>query len=183
MILLPLFSAYSISAHAVSVNFTTISTSADKGVYALTLTDTNSAETELLRANYFFEDFLDAADFQSEQTYNLPDRDPINLQGLGELFDGTFYVTQVTHRVSDSESGFETVFEVERELLPLVDNSGNTNISLLFSNIRLDTRVLAQGDIENPELILSPVPIPATFWLFVSALIGLIGFTKRRKAA
>ena len=29
----------------------------------------------------------------------------------------------------------------------------------------------------------SPVPIPAAAWLFVTALIGLVGFGKRRKAA
>jgi len=28
-----------------------------------------------------------------------------------------------------------------------------------------------------------PVPIPATIWLFGAGLIGMIGFTKRRKAA
>ena len=30
---------------------------------------------------------------------------------------------------------------------------------------------------------LSPIPIPAAFWLFGPALIGLIGFSKRRKVA
>jgi hypothetical protein len=29
----------------------------------------------------------------------------------------------------------------------------------------------------------SPVPIPATVWLFGTALVGLVGFGKRRKAA
>jgi hypothetical protein len=182
MILLLLFSGYSISAHAVSVNFTTIPTSADKSVYALSLTDISIVERELLLARYFDGVFFDAADFESEQTYNLPDRDPINLQGLGELFDGTFFVTQFTHRISDSESGFETEFVVERDLSPL-DTSGNTNINLLFSEIRLDTSVTTQGDSVISELTLSPVPIPAAFWLFGTGLIGLIGFSKRKKAA
>lgn len=30
---------------------------------------------------------------------------------------------------------------------------------------------------------ISEVPVPATFWLFGTALIGLVGFSKRRKAA
>jgi hypothetical protein len=30
---------------------------------------------------------------------------------------------------------------------------------------------------------LNPVPVPATIWLFGTALIGLVGFSKRRKAA
>jgi hypothetical protein len=30
---------------------------------------------------------------------------------------------------------------------------------------------------------LSPVPVPAAAWLFGTALFGLVGFSKRRKAA
>ena len=30
---------------------------------------------------------------------------------------------------------------------------------------------------------ISPVPIPAAIWLFGTGIIGLIGFSKRRKAA
>jgi len=183
MFLLALFSGYSVSAHAATVNFTTISTSADKSVYALALTDTNSVEAELIRLRFFDGAFLDAADFESEQTYNLPDRDPINLQGLGDLFEGTFYVTQVTHRIADSGSGFKTTFVVERDLPHLVDNSGNTVISLLFANIRLETRASTQGSTEISELTLSPIPVPAAVWLFGTALIGLVGFSKRRKIA
>lgn len=36
------------------------------------------------------------------------------------------------------------------------------------------------GDI---NINLSPVPVPAAVWLFGTALIGLVGFSKRRKAA
>ena len=47
---------------------------------------------------------------------------------------------------------------------------------------------LADGDDYNmfasvTALSVSPVPVPAAFWLFGSALIGLVGFGKRRKAA
>jgi hypothetical protein len=31
--------------------------------------------------------------------------------------------------------------------------------------------------------VVSPVPVPAAVWLFGTALIGLVGFSKRRKAA
>jgi hypothetical protein len=37
------------------------------------------------------------------------------------------------------------------------------------------------GDITDPQGDLSSVPVPAAVWLFGSALIGLIGFGKRRK--
>jgi hypothetical protein len=38
-------------------------------------------------------------------------------------------------------------------------------------------------DLQFNEALPSAVPIPATVWLFGTALIGLIGFGKRRKAA
>ena len=36
---------------------------------------------------------------------------------------------------------------------------------------------------DNIVLSTSPVPVPAAIWLFGTALIGLVGFSKRRKAA
>jgi hypothetical protein len=35
----------------------------------------------------------------------------------------------------------------------------------------------------SPASSLNPVPVPAAVWLFGTALIGLVGFSKRRKAA
>lgn len=35
----------------------------------------------------------------------------------------------------------------------------------------------------GPNLRLSTIPVPAAFWLFGTALVGLVGFSKRRKAA
>lgn len=36
---------------------------------------------------------------------------------------------------------------------------------------------------DNLEYSISPVPVPAAIWLFGTALIGLVGFSKRRKPA
>jgi hypothetical protein len=33
------------------------------------------------------------------------------------------------------------------------------------------------------EYDISPIPVPAAFWLFGTALIGLVGFSKQRKSA
>jgi len=35
---------------------------------------------------------------------------------------------------------------------------------------------------DKVQLTVSAVPVPAAVWLFGSALIGLVGFSKRRKA-
>jgi hypothetical protein len=55
--------------------------------------------------------------------------------------------------------------------LDLVDADGNS-ISAL-SGIGFD----------NVQLSLSPVPVPAAIWLFGTALLGLVGFNRRRKHA
>jgi hypothetical protein len=51
-----------------------------------------------------------------------------------------------------------------------------------FQSFSLINTGFADGwGIDN--MILSPVPVPAAVWLFGTALIGLVGFSKRRKAA
>jgi hypothetical protein len=52
---------------------------------------------------------------------------------------------------------------------------------LTFSNLNLEVELRAEGiDIIGD---IPPVPLPAAVWLFGTALIGLVGFSKRRKAA
>ena len=100
----------SVQANASIIRFSTISTTADSGLYALVLSDVSSAGTEILRDSYFLGNFLSASDFQNEQSYTLTAHNRVDLRGLGDRFIGTFYITQVTHQISDSESGYETTF-------------------------------------------------------------------------
>jgi hypothetical protein len=48
------------------------------------------------------------------------------------------------------------------------------------SIIALDINLHSDFNIAGP---INPVPVPAAFWLFGSALIGFVGFSKRRKVA
>jgi hypothetical protein len=41
---------------------------------------------------------------------------------------------------------------------------------------------LAGRGIIDPGTGVNPVPVPAAIWLFGTGLIGLVGFSKRRKA-
>jgi len=47
----------------------------------------------------------------------------------------------------------------------------------------LDPTWTAEVDFDDVRLSVSAVPVPAAIWLFGTALIGLVGFGKRRKAA
>jgi len=165
------------------IRFSTISTTADSGLYALVLSDFNSAEAEILRDEYFSGDFLNAEDFSTEQSYPLTPRSLVDLRGLGERFNGTFYITEVTHQISDSESGYETIFLIQRDQAPLVDRSGNTDISLLLSDIRFGSYTTTQEGTQISGVTFSAVPEPPALLLFGTGLLGLIGVKWRRKAA
>ena len=163
----------STQANASIIRFSTISTTADSGLYALVLSDFSSVEAEILRDDYFSGDFFNAPDFQAEQSYPLIPRNPVDLRGLGERFNGTFYITQVTHKISDSESGYETTFLIQRDQVPLVDNSGNTDISLLLSDIRFGSYTTTQEGTQISGVTFSPVPAPPVLLLFLTGLFGL----------
>ncbi len=72
------------------------------------------------------------------------------------------------------------------------DNSlGNETVSLIgFQNLTslilggAGTLGFANiGTVDNINTSLNPVPVPAAVWLFGTGLIGLFGFSKRKKAA
>ena len=56
--------------------------------------------------------------------------------------------------------------------------AGEADASGLFATEL--TAVLETGSIEVSPIV-SPIPVPAAIWLFGTGLIGLIGFSKRRK--
>ncbi|TGD71959.1 VPLPA-CTERM sorting domain-containing protein [Mangrovimicrobium sediminis] len=51
------------------------------------------------------------------------------------------------------------------------------------SGIQYTVSDLAQGALKTVTFNVSAVPVPAAVWLFGSALLGLTGVTRRRKAA
>lgn len=64
----------------------------------------------------------------------------------------------------------------------LYENNGNTVLELVAidpnTNIYFDGRYAVYDNVSTPA-----VPVPAAIWLFGTALIGLVGFNKRRKVA
>jgi hypothetical protein len=77
-------------------------------------------------------------------------------------------------------------------LIPLSLTTGATDAYLgetlgirLINNNDIDLSGLdrwsAEVDFDDVQLSVNPVPVPAAVWLFGTALIGLVGFGKRRK--
>ena len=64
------------------------------------------------------------------------------------------------------------VSKVELEVLSLLNIPGSVRAGI-------EIREVAFSGMHSP----SPVPVPAAIWLFGTALLGLVGFSKRRKAA
>ena len=57
-----------------------------------------------------------------------------------------------------------------------------TNVKALYIEMDATVCCAIEAGIDNVRT-LNPVPIPAAAWLFGTALIGLVGFSKRRKEA
>jgi len=60
----------------------------------------------------------------------------------------------------------------------MTDGMTYNSVELVSNGFAFESDNHAYGNV-----VLSPVPVPAAVWLFGTALIGLIGFGKRRKAA
>ena len=52
-----------------------------------------------------------------------------------------------------------------------------------FSSLRFEFAVSEWIGVDRVQYGASPVPLPAAVWLFGSALLGLIGFSRRRRSA
>ena len=60
------------------------------------------------------------------------------------------------------------------------------NIPQIFDLLFIDTFPGSNTELASIPVSISPipaVPVPAAVWLFGTALVGLVGFSKRRKAA
>ena len=89
------------------------------------------------------------------------------------VFDGATQIAE-TRVALDSDNLFNQV----------ISYSGPTAVtSALFAFVETGSSDLGVFAESFDNLSLNPVPIPAAVWLFGTALIGLFGFGKRRKAA
>ncbi len=98
----------------------------------------------------------------------------------GGIFGGTLDTLFVVHTTS-LQSGSVS--------WDLSSYTGLTLLGLDFRLINMDAGIIFNGTtttISNLAIVdnlPSPVPVPAAVWLFGTALVGLVGYSKRRKAA
>jgi len=94
------------------------------------------------------------------------------LNGRFELFAGNASSPDMTVVTTDDWLNFSWTTTLTAGLLDIgLRNKLTAVYSITYDNYSIDA-------VDIPG-----VPIPATFWLFGTALVGLIGFGKRSKAA
>ena len=104
--------------------------------------------------------------------------DMIDLSGLGDLFTGRYYISEVVHTFGSE--GYRTSFTLDREEGALVDGGGSTDIGLTLLNFEIATFDIVKGSLllTGFEFIES-VPEPSTLILLGSGLLGL-GYVRRK---
>lgn len=80
--------------------------------------------------------------------------------------------------------GYTSIWEYTATVSGSLFNVGLNTISVLASDYGgatfFDMQLVADDGIAPPDL--NPIPVPAAVWLFGTALIGLVGFSRRKKA-
>jgi hypothetical protein len=113
----------------------------------------------------------------ADKTYKVPDADP-------DENDGIYWQTS-RHWVLDTANGtgctltdclaIDTTMSIELFITALgVDGLGYANANELLSSL-----VSFQLHLSDEARGISVVPVPAAFWLFGTALIGFMGFSRR----
>ena len=125
--------------------------------------------------------YFDADDFESLIVGTAPAGwNPVAVEPLNDPFDPDGYYDAFAELAApiapgDSLGGFTVTFDY---LLSGTPGSQFFEI-VMFNNSTFDFDVIDSGQ----TIAASVVPIPAAIWLFGTALIGLVGFSKRKKAA
>jgi hypothetical protein len=99
---------------------------------------------------------------------------------LMDIFDSSGYLTSIGVEANMNDLNDQFIGFISDEMITSI------SIQYLIFDPQEELVGLFHGidDVMwNEATVIPPVPIPAAVWLFGTALIGLVGFAKRRKAA
>ncbi len=99
------------------------------------------------------------------------------------LFDGPILgiITKTAELLISDFLGADGVNYLNPNLRGLEDNTDSAFVSMMNPNeVTVDWRASTPGDYIRLITAASPVPVPAPFWLFGSALLATVGWSKKR---
>lgn len=101
------------------------------------------------------------------------------------LFDAPILgiITKTAELLASDFLGAMGVNYLNPTLRGLEDNTDSALVSMMNGNeIIVDWRASTPGDYIRVITAASPVPVPAAFWLFSSALLAIVGWSRRKNA-
>jgi hypothetical protein len=127
-------------------------------------------------------------EFDTEDEYEGAENTGDVYRGATTVSDEIMFTVEATYNDSVAETWDPIYIESELSGNASVGRNDTGTASLNFGNTALLTEVILPTGVVMTSLsgtdysapLVSPVPVPAAVWLFGTALIGLLGFGKRR---
>jgi len=154
------------------------STGWDYAVRLLSLTDTGLGGGKM-QANFELFEFIEGSSWEGKNIYSRnPDGSQGHVTETFEMLDGESLGTFSGSYTDNGADNHVLEGSFDMGLLSLYTEAEGGEIITYITMSCVNDEAIVHADI-SPDF--SAVPIPAGIWLFGSALIGLVGFTRRRK--
>jgi len=144
-----------VGANATIIEFSTVSISDNIGTYSIIFSD--------------------------NEALGLPDLgagDSINLDGIGDMYNGLYYIDNVSH--SFDQEGYHQTFTVERETI--VNEDGQTDVSFLLVDYQFSFSSFLDTGTTITRFEFATIPEPGILTLLGLGLAGIHFARRNRKS-